>query len=69
MAYALRTGSCIPRRVRPLRGARGLNVVAALRDGAFDGAERFDEAAKEITTTHPEDVLSLQLHPDFALAT
>jgi 4,5-DOPA dioxygenase extradiol len=38
------------------------------RDGAFDWAVRFDEAAREIMTSRPADVLSLQQHPDFAHA-
>jgi 4,5-DOPA dioxygenase extradiol len=37
-------------------------------EGAFDWAERFDEAAREIMTTRPADILELQQHPDFARA-
>ena len=43
-------------------------IDPALRDGGFDWAVRFDEAAREIMTTRPADILSLQQHPDFARA-
>ena len=67
-------------RLAPLR-ERGIliigsgNVVHALgrvdpkqRDTGFDWAVRFDEAAREIMTTRPADVLALQQHPDFERA-
>lgn len=51
------------------------NVVHNLRridpsrpDGAFDWAQRFDEAAVEIMTTAPGEIARLQGHPDFARA-
>jgi 4,5-DOPA dioxygenase extradiol len=43
-------------------------VDMSLRDGGFDWAVRFDEAAREVMTTRPADVLSLAKHPDFARA-
>jgi len=76
LAYHLELGA----RLAPLR-ERGIlvigsgNVVHALarvdpslRDAAFDWAIRFDEAAREIMTTRPADILSLQQHPDFTRA-
>jgi len=51
------------------------NVVHNLRridpgrpDAAFDWAQSFDDAAAEIMTTAPADVVRLQEHADFALA-
>jgi 4,5-DOPA dioxygenase extradiol len=51
------------------------NVVHNLRRidwsrpaGAFDWAERFNQAAREIMTTAPERVLSLADHGDYAMA-
>lgn len=51
------------------------NVVHNLRrldwshpDSAADWAVRFDEAAREILTTRPDEVSRLREHPDFALA-
>ena len=38
------------------------------RDGAFDWARRFDEAAVEQMATAPGDVLRLAEHPDYGLA-
>jgi len=43
-------------------------VDASMGERAFDWAVRFDDAAKEIMTTRPADVLELQNHPDFAHA-
>lgn len=40
-------------------------INTSLRDAGFDWAVRFDEAAREIMTTRPADVLSLAKHPDF----
>ena len=67
-------------RLAPLRD-RGVlilgsgNVVHNLRridfrrpDAASDWAIRFDEAARELMTTAPADVLKLREHPDFPLA-
>jgi len=67
-------------RLAPLR-ERGVLVVASgnvvhnLRrvdwhqpDGGFDWARRFDEAAKDIMTGAPGDILQLRQHPDFAPA-
>ena len=75
-AYHLDLGS----RLAPLRD-RGVlvigsgNVVHNLRridfgrpDAADDWAIRFDEAARDLMTNTPEDVLKLQEHRDFALA-
>jgi 4,5-DOPA dioxygenase extradiol len=75
-AYHLDIGA----RVAPLR-ERGILIIGsgnvvhnlsridpAQRDGAFDWAVRFDEAAREIMTTRPADILSLQQHPDYARA-
>ncbi|MBS7668711.1 4,5-DOPA dioxygenase extradiol [Croceicoccus gelatinilyticus] len=51
------------------------NVVHNLRlldwnrpDGAFDWAQRFDEAAEELLTNNPGDVLKLVEHPDYPRA-
>ena len=65
-------------RLAPLR-ERGIlvlgsgNIVHNLRvmdpslpDDGFDWALRFDEAARELLTTNPADVLKLREHPDFA---
>jgi 4,5-DOPA dioxygenase extradiol len=48
------------------------NIVHNLRamdssqpDGGFDWATRFDDAARELLTTSPADVLRLREHPDF----
>jgi len=38
------------------------------RATGFDWAHRFDDAARALLTTKPEDVVSLQAHPDFARA-
>ena len=70
----------IGERLAPLR-ERGILIVAsgnvvhnlgridwADRDAGYDWAVRFDEAAREIMTTRPADVLALQQHPDFAHA-
>ncbi len=67
-------------RLAPLR-ERGVLVVASgnvvhnLReidwqqaDAGFDWARRFDEAAREVMTTRPGDVLELVRHPDFSRA-
>jgi 4,5-DOPA dioxygenase extradiol len=67
-------------RLGPLR-ERGILIIASgnvvhnlgrldasLPDGGFDWAVRFDEAAREIMTTRPADVVSLARHPDFARA-
>jgi 4,5-DOPA dioxygenase extradiol len=43
-------------------------IDTSLRDGGFDWAVRFDEAAREIMTSRPAEVLSLKNHPDFARA-
>jgi 4,5-DOPA dioxygenase extradiol len=43
-------------------------IDPSLRDAGFDWAMRFDEAAREIMTTRPGDVLSLAKHPDFERA-
>jgi 4,5-DOPA dioxygenase extradiol len=76
MAFHFELGA----RLLPLR-AQGVlivgsgNVVHNLRaidwsrpDGAFDWAERFDEAARQILVERPHDVLTLAEHPDFARA-
>lgn len=51
------------------------NVVHNLRamdwrnpDGSFDWASRFDQAAEELITSAPGDVLKLLEHPDYARA-
>ena len=51
------------------------NVVHNLRavdwhqpDGAFDWAQRFDTAARQLMTERPHDVASLASHPDFRKA-
>lgn len=51
------------------------NVVHNLRatardrpDAAFDWAQRFDEAAREVMTTRPADVVRLLDHPDYRMA-
>ena len=67
-------------RLAPLR-ERGVlimgsgNVVHNLRlldwgrpDAGFDWAQRFDEAARDLVRTAPEDVLRLTEHPDYASA-
>jgi len=67
-------------RLAPLR-ERGVLVIGSgnvvhnlrrvdpgMRDDGFDWAMRFDEAAREIMTTRPGDVLELGRHPDFAHA-
>jgi 4,5-DOPA dioxygenase extradiol len=67
-------------RLSPLRD-RGVmivgsgNVVHNLRrldlrriDHGFDWARRFDDAARDLITTAPENVGSLKSHPDYALA-
>jgi 4,5-DOPA dioxygenase extradiol len=48
------------------------NVVHNLRaidwsrpDGAFDWARRFDDAAREMMTNRPGDIVRLQEHPEF----
>jgi len=74
--HHLRLGS----RLAPLR-ERGIlmigsgNVVHNLgridwrqQDAGFDWAHRFDDAARDLLTTSPGDVLDLQGHPDFSLA-
>ena len=43
-------------------------IDMSLRDAGFDWAVRFDEAAREIMTTRPAEVLSLAKHPDFERA-
>ncbi|WP_155263079.1 4,5-DOPA dioxygenase extradiol [Sphingomonas segetis] len=68
------------RRLAPLR-ERGVmilgsgNVVHNLRrvqwdnpDGAFDWAERFDEAVAEQLASDPGDILKVTAHPDYELA-
>lgn len=75
-AYHLELGT----RLAPLR-ERGILIIGsgnivhnlsridgAKREEGFDWAVRFDEAAREIMTTRPADVLSLQKHPDFERA-
>jgi len=37
----------------------------ALHDSGFDWAARFDDAARELLTSAPADVLTLREHPDF----
>jgi 4,5-DOPA dioxygenase extradiol len=67
-------------RLAPLRH-RGImvigsgNIVHNLRrldwsrpDGAYDWAERFDEAARTLLTDSPGQAATLAQHPDFALA-
>jgi 4,5-DOPA dioxygenase extradiol len=67
-------------RLAPLR-SRGIlilgsgNVVHNLRlvdwqrpDAGFDWAQRFDDAACELMTKDPANILSLAQHPDFARA-
>lgn len=51
------------------------NVVHNLRamardrpDAAFDWAQRFDEAARELMTTRPGDAARLAEHPDYRMA-
>jgi 4,5-DOPA dioxygenase extradiol len=70
----------IAARLAPLR-ERGILIIGSgnvvhnlsrvdptMREGGFDWAVRFDEAAREVVTTRPADILSLQQHPDFARA-
>lgn len=70
----------VGRRLAPLR-ERGLlvlgsgNVVHNLQrirwedpDGAFDWAERFDDAVVEQLSNDPRNILELASHPDYALA-
>ncbi|MGK2867668.1 MAG: 4,5-DOPA dioxygenase extradiol [Mycobacterium sp.] len=46
-----------------------LRVMSAqLPDSGFDWAARFDDAARELLTSSPADVLSLREHPDFDTA-
>ena len=46
-----------------------LRVMSAERpDSGFDWAARFDDAARELLTTSPTDVLKLREHPDFDIA-
>ncbi|MGK2853278.1 MAG: DODA-type extradiol aromatic ring-opening family dioxygenase, partial [Microbacteriaceae bacterium] len=67
-------------RLAPLR-ERGILVLGSgtivhnlrvmspeLPDSGFDWAARFDDAAQELLTTTPGDVLQLREHPDFATA-
>jgi 4,5-DOPA dioxygenase extradiol len=35
------------------------------RDTGFDWAHRFDDSVRAVLTTRPEDIVSLQTHPDF----
>jgi 4,5-DOPA dioxygenase extradiol len=76
IAYHLDLGA----RLAPLR-ERGIfilgsgNVVHNLRridwrhpDGAADWGERFDAAVREVMTSRPQDLASVQQHPDHALA-
>jgi len=64
-------------RLAPLRD-RGVLILASgnvvhnlrrvdfgMRDGGYDWAHRFDEAAREVMTTSPVDVLRLREHPDY----
>jgi 4,5-DOPA dioxygenase extradiol len=37
-------------------------------DAAFDWAQRFDDAARDVMTNAPGDIAKLREHPDFALA-
>jgi 4,5-DOPA dioxygenase extradiol len=75
-AYHLDLGA----RLAPLR-ERGILIIGsgnvvhnlsridpARREEAFDWAVRFDEAAREVMTTRPAEILSLQEHPDFERA-
>lgn len=67
-------------RLAPLRGEGVLiissgNIVHNLRlvnfslpDSAFDWNTRFDEAAKDVLTNEPGDVLRLVDHPDYVMA-
>jgi 4,5-DOPA dioxygenase extradiol len=76
LAYHFELGS----RLAPLRDEGILvmgsgNVVHNLGlvewnrpEAAFDWTRRFDEAARELLTTAPEDVGRLEEHPDYALA-
>lgn len=76
LEYHLELGA----RLAPLRH-RGImvlgsgNIVHNLRlmsadvpDSGFDWATRFDDAARELLTTAPADVLKLREHPDFGRA-
>lgn len=46
-----------------------LHTMSAERpDSGFDWATRFDDAARELLTSAPADVLKLREHPDFGLA-
>jgi 4,5-DOPA dioxygenase extradiol len=76
LAYHLDLGA----RLAPLR-ERGILIIASgnvvhnlsrmdrsMSEGGFDWAVRFDEAAREIMTTRPADVLSLRQHPDYERA-
>ncbi|MCF6389927.1 4,5-DOPA dioxygenase extradiol [Mycobacterium sp. MBM] len=44
------------------------NMSAEFPDSGFDWAIRFDDAARELLTTAPADVLKLREHPDFGAA-
>lgn len=69
----------LARRLAPLR-ERGIAIVASgnvvhnlrrvdrAHGGGFDWAQRFDQAAREIVTERPDEVLSLRDHPDYARA-
>lgn len=75
-AYHVELGEALgPLRERGILILGSGNVVHNLRlidmstrDGGFDWAVRFDEAAREIMTTRPDEILSLREHPDYARA-
>jgi 4,5-DOPA dioxygenase extradiol len=76
LAYHIELGAKLaPLRDRGVMIIASGNVVHNLKrvqweqpDGAFDWAQRFDEAAVERMSSAPADILALSEHPDFDLA-
>jgi 4,5-DOPA dioxygenase extradiol len=76
LAYHIELGAKLaPLRDRGVMIIASGNVVHNLKrvqweqpEGAFDWAQRFDEAAVERMSSAPADILALSEHPDFDLA-